>query len=206
MAIGQEAALQAIRSRFETRDKEFAESQPFVVLKWKIVEGSMAMANLRDGGSVIVGMSQRHGHFEATGISAGDLATYDPDDVMAAVNKYAKPPVELAAYPVEDERKTFLVIDALPFRRTPVMCSKAPPDNSGQKFKQGDIFARTIERISTTRVADIGLLEEIIEIAAEKRAAEIIATARRIGLQMPAADADAFAIERTRFSGMGDNA
>ncbi len=206
MAIGQEAALQAIRGRFETRDKEFSESQPFDALKWKIVEGSMAMANLRDGGSILVGISQRQGHFEATGISASDLGTYDPDDVIAAVNKYAKPPVELGVYPIQEGGKDFLVIDCAPFRRTPIMCSKGAPGDSGRKFKQGDIFARTLDRVSTTRVADITLLEEILEIAAEKRAAEIITTARRIGLQLPATDADSFARERAGFGDMGDGA
>jgi predicted HTH transcriptional regulator len=200
----QDAARSAIRNRFETRDIEFAESHPFAVLRWKVIEGAMAMANLRDGGRIVVGVSQREGHFELSGIEAGHLNTYDPDDVLEAVNKYARPPVEAAIFTVEEEGHKFLVIDVAPFKRSPVVCTKSAPDNSGRKFKGGDVFARTAGRVSTTRIVDADLMEEIVEIAAEKRAGEIIATAQRIGLRMPASDQEAFAKERTAFGDPGD--
>jgi len=203
MANRREAALGAIRSRFEARDVDYAESQPFDVLKWKIIEGAMAMANLRDGGFLIVGVSQRSVHPELQGISDEDLRTFDPDDVIEAINKYAKPPVEAAVYTIEEGAKKFLVIDIAPFDRTPVMCSKTAPGDSGRKFKSGNIFARSPERVSTTRVAEYSLMAEIIEIAAEKRAADIISTAQRIGLRMPSSDRDSFARERSEFGDMG---
>lgn len=206
MAIGRDAAIKAIQDLNEERDKEFSESQPFDVLMWKIVTTSMAMANLRDGGSLIIGISQREGYFVASGIIAEHFNDYDPDDVISAVNKYAKPPVALAVYPVNCEGKAFLVIDGAPFRRTPVMCSKGAPDGSGQKFKSGDIFARSLDRIATSRIVDLDLMEEVIEIAAEKRAAEIVATAQRIGLRLPAAAEESFVRERSDFGDMGEGA
>jgi predicted HTH transcriptional regulator len=200
MAIGRDAALRAIRNLHEERDKEFAESQPFDVLKWKLITTSMAMANLRDGGSIIIGISQRDPHFAPTGMSEAHLNGYDPDNVIAAINKYAKPPIPLAVYKLEEAGRAFLVIDAAPFKRTPIMCSKGPPDDSGQKFKAGDIFARTLDRISTSRIVDLDLME----LASENRAAEIVATAQRIGLRLPSTDIESFARERADFGDLGD--
>jgi hypothetical protein len=56
-----------------------------------------------------------------------------------------------------------------------------------------------VAQISTTKVVTPELLSEVLEIAAEKRAAEIISIAQRIGLRMPDDAATQFARERTDF-------
>lgn len=68
--------LLAVRRGLELRDAEFKESQPFPVLRYKIVKTAMSMANLRDGGLIIIGAHQRNGRLSLDGITQEHEATY----------------------------------------------------------------------------------------------------------------------------------
>lgn len=196
--------LIALRDGVETRVTEFKESQPFDVLKWKLVKACMAMANLRDGGRIVVGCDERDGVPKPSGMTEQDQRSYDQDALVELVNIYARPPVSLTLRRVQFDGLLFVGIEVSPFERTPVMCrqdnlSKKPPPK--QELHHAEIYIRSNERVSTTRVVTPELLEEILAIAAQKRAAEIITTAQKIGLRMPDSDAAQFARERNEFGG-----
>ena len=198
--------LIALRDGVETRVTEFKESQPFEVLKWKLVKACMAMANLRDGGRIIVGCDERDGVPVPSGMTEEDQRSYTQDALIELVNKYARPPVSLTLRRVEFDGLLFVGIEVAPFERTPVMCIKhnlneKPPPTKKQELREAEIYARSNARVSSTKVVTPELLEEILTIAAQKRAAEIIATAQQIGLRMPDSDAAQLAREREQFGG-----
>lgn len=196
--------LIALRDGAETRSTEFKESQPFDVLKWKLVKACMAMANLRDGGRIVVGCDERDGVPKPTGTTEKHQHSYDQDNLIEAVNTYARPPVSLTLRRVMFAGLRFVGVEVDPFERTPVMCTKdnkhdSPQPTEKQLLRPGEIYVRSNERISTTKVVTPELLSEVLEIAAEKRAAEIISIAQRIGLRMPDDAATQFARERADF-------
>lgn len=196
--------LMAIRDGVETRGTEFKESQPFDVLKWKLVKACMAMANMRDGGRIVIGCDEREGVPRPSGMTEEHQRSYEPDDLIEAVNTYARPPVILTLRRREFSGLRFVGVEVAPFDRTPVMCINdnlggKPAPTPAQVLRPGEIYVRSNSRVSTTKVVTPELLAEILEIAAEKRAAEIIGIAQRIGLRMPDNAATQFALERKGF-------
>lgn len=53
------------------------------------------MGNLRDGGIIVIGASEYGDTWELTGIEDTHLSTYDVDDIIDAVTKYASPPIKI---------------------------------------------------------------------------------------------------------------
>lgn len=186
--------LVAVRRAVELRGVEFKESQPFETLRYKIVKTAMGMANLRDGGLIIIGPHQREGRLIASGIAQEHEDSYDPDDVIEAINRHARPPVNCSVRIVpEADGRRFVGIEIRSFDRSPVFCKRNTPDdiNRDDRLVEGSLYARSNDRIGTTRVVDPDLMAEILEIAAERRAAEIIQLSQRVGFTMPNAGRDA---------------
>jgi predicted HTH transcriptional regulator len=199
--------LVALRDAVETRVTEFKESQPFDVLRWKLVKACMAMANLRDGGRIIIGCDERDGVPRPSGMSEEHQCSYDQDRLIELVNTYARPPVALTLRRVEFDGLRFVGIEVDPFERSPVMCiidnlSTKPKPTHTQVLMPGQIYARSNARVSTTKVVTPDLLQEMLENAAWKRAGDIIARAQAAGLRMPDSDAAQFARERDEFGGL----
>ena len=192
--------VRAIQQLVETRDTEFKESQPYENLRWKLMKSCMAMANLRDGGLIVLGVSERNGRPEATGIQPLHEATYNQDDLIALVNRHAKPPVSLRLRFVAHNDIRFIGLEVEAASPGPIICFRdTPPEAGDARMYEGNIPVRSLDRIATTRLVNAELMAELVEIAAEKRAAQIIATAQRIGLRMPDAAADQFRREREDF-------
>ena len=76
----------------ESQAVDFKESATWDQLKWRIIRTVMAMNNLRDGGVIVIGVAERGGDWELSGVRDSDLATYDVDNIVDVVNKYASPP------------------------------------------------------------------------------------------------------------------
>src|SRR5205807_10260468 len=72
---------------------DFKESQPWQVLCWRLLKTIMAMANLRDGGLILVGVAERDNSWELTGIEPDHLTAFDYDNIIGQLNKYASPQV-----------------------------------------------------------------------------------------------------------------
>lgn len=174
----------------ESQAVDFKESAAWSALKYRIIRTVMAMSNLRDGGVVIIGVSERGTTWDLSGITNDDLATYDADDIVDAVNKYASPPVEvevvLVSYGIDAQ---FLAIQVPEFAESPCVCKR---DDSGKSkpFAQGDIYVRPPGKAQTKRVSSAQEMSELLELAAEKRARRMIETGTRIGMvPAPAATA-----------------
>jgi predicted HTH transcriptional regulator len=169
----------------EAEDIEFKRSAPWDEIKWKIVHTSLGMANLRDGGIIIVGVSEDLETWTLTGINGDDLATYDNDDVVTTINVYASPFIDVDVVTVDYEERTFLAINVREFRETPVVCKKSRDDTALQR---GSVYIRPPGLARTTKVTDARELHDLLELAAEKRARRLIEAARRAGYVAPPGD------------------
>jgi hypothetical protein len=76
-----------------------------------------------------------------------------------------------------------------------------PKEAGSDSIRLGEIVGRSRERIATSKIGDPELVAEIIEIAAIKRATEIIATSREIGMITPEAARPQLEREREDFFG-----
>jgi len=95
----------------ESKSVDFKESAPWNDLKWQIIRTALAMGNLRDGGVIVIGASERNDTWDLTGITQENIATYDVDDIIDIVNKFSSPPIKIEVVRVSYRNKnTFLAI------------------------------------------------------------------------------------------------
>ena len=176
--------MTALNRCLESQDVDFKESAPWPDLRYRIAKTAMAMGNLRDGGIVVVGASERNAIWELTGISEGHLATYQADDVIEQVNAFASPYLELDVVLVRDPSgKTFLAIEAHEFAETPIVCKKShTAKDTGIVLEAGALYIRPPGVAQTVKVGDARQMHDLLELAAEKRARRMLEAARRIGL------------------------
>jgi predicted HTH transcriptional regulator len=136
------------------------------------------MGNLRDGGIVIVGLSERDRTWDCSGVLDEHANTFDPDVVIEQINAYVSPHVDLDVVLVLYQGKNYLAISVHEFEDTPLVCKK----NGSEGLQEGHVYIRPTGRARTTKVTDARQMHDLLEVATEKRARKLLETARRIGL------------------------
>ncbi len=138
-------------------------------------------SNLRDGGIIVIGASERGQAWDLTGISQEHLATYNVDSVTDVVNKYASPYIELDIVLVRYQNgNDFLAIQIREFDDTPIVCKKDGP--TGERLFKGGVYVRPPGLARTTRIMNALQMHDLLELAAEKRARRLLEVSRRVGL------------------------
>ena len=173
-------ALLALQRCQETQSIDFKQAADWESLKWRITETALGMGNLRDGGVIIVGVSESGDSWELTGMSENDLKTFDVDTVVDQVNSYTSPHVNLTLATLPHGSGLFLAIEVQEFTDTPLVCKKNGP--SGSKLVEGAVFVRPPGMAKTTRVMNAQQMHDLLDLAAEKRARGILEVGRRVGL------------------------
>ncbi len=166
---GYEALQKRVDATFqllqESRAVDFKQSIKWEVYRIKFAETIMAMSNLRDGGIIIIGVSEENGDWKLTGITGEDLATYDPDDMIDFVNKYSSPVVNFDVVRHEVDKVQFLIISIHEFESEPVICKRA----YNQDLRRGTIYIRPIGKPETRAIQNAEELRELLDIAVEKK-------------------------------------
>jgi predicted HTH transcriptional regulator len=163
----------------ESRNLDFKESQPYDVLKYKIIKAALAMSNIRNGGLVIIGVSERGPEWALDGISPAHLATYDVDVMLDQIHAHASPVGVDVITHVRDS-KTFLVISIHEFESDLVICRKDGP--AGEGIEKGRVYVRPAGKPQSRAVMSSEEMREITDLAAEKKARQLIAASERIGM------------------------
>ena len=168
----------------EAPDIEFKESASWNTLKWKIVRTALAMGNLRDGGILIVGVSQREGQMPLTGINQTDLETYDRDNIADQFERFS-PDIKFTLVQAPYRDNDYLAFEFQEFREIPLICKRNGPDGEG--LEAGVVYVRPREgRPRSTKVTDAAQMRELLDLAADKAARRIIERGIRAGLEFPA--------------------
>ena len=176
----------------ESKSVDFKESASWDELKWQLIRTIIAMGNLRDGGIIVIGASERGDTWELTGIEDTHLITYDVDDIIDAVTKYSSPPIKIEIVLVNYRNgKNFLAIQVHDFSDTPFVCKNNGPDDY-KKLRTGEFYVRPAGKPRTTKVTSADDMHELLELAAEKRARRILEVAHRIGLKPSETDSQSF--------------
>ena len=165
----------------ESQGIDFKESAPWESLKWRIICTALAMGNMRDGGIIVIGASEREQAWVLTGILQEHLDTYDVDTVIDVVNKYASTHVDLDIVIVKYQNgKDFLAIQIREFADTPIVCKKNGPE--GERLFEGAVYIRPPGLARTTKIMNASQMHDLLELAAEKRARRLLEVSRRVGL------------------------
>jgi predicted HTH transcriptional regulator len=177
--------IDLIRRGREERVLEYKESAPWEGLKTKIIRTALAMANCRDGGTIVVGVSERTGTFQAEGVDPVHLQTYLADEIQEAINRHADPYVRIEFHRVEVEGKYFIVIVVYEFDEIPVVCKK-----EGTGLREGAIYTRSYRKPETCEVRSQTEMREILALAVDKGVREFLRRARAAEATAERAESD----------------
>lgn len=142
--------------------------------KWdvkKFAKDILAMANVIDGGYLIVGIEERKdGHYRRTGLSEEQLDTFKLDIIKDQMAAYADPHLDITFHRLKDlNNLSYAIIQVHPFEEIPVICNKDSNDT-----KKATLYYRNrSRRIESAPVSNSYDLREIIERAAIKRMQKI---------------------------------
>lgn len=165
---------------------DFKESQPWEALRWRLLKTMMGMANLRDGGLIIVGVAERDTIWECTGIEPAHLGLFDYDDIMDQLDKFASPQIRVdIVIHDHDDGKRFLAFGVHQFDDSPVVCRNNSPDGvkGKERLATGEFYVRaTRGKPQTVKVTDAAQINDLLELAAEFRARRMLEVGKRIGL------------------------
>jgi predicted HTH transcriptional regulator len=180
-----ERVVTALETCVESRGVEFKESATWDDLQFKIIRTALAMANLRDGGIVVIGVGERGEQWHLGGISESDFATYDSDVISDAIHKFASPAVKCTLVSVEHDGQRFLTLQVLEFTDMPIVCRRdggRPNDN----LREGALYVRpTGGKARTEEVRSADDMREVLDLAVDKRVKEFLERTRRLGLESP---------------------
>jgi hypothetical protein len=186
--------LNALGQCQESQGIDFKESASWESLKWRIICTALAMGNLRDGGIIVIGASEREKRWALTGISQQHLDTYDVDIVIDVMNKYASPHVDMDIVIVKYQNgNDFLAIQIREFADTPIVCKKSGP--SSERLFEGAVYIRPRGLAKTTRIINASQMHDLLELAAEKRARRLLEVSRRVGLVPASTNKELFDVE-----------
>ena len=157
----------------ETDSIEFKAAIPWHVNTF--VKDILALANVIDGGVIIVGVAEEEGAFVRQGVSPEQVATYDYDIMRDQIAPFADPRVIFTRDVIDDaDGLSYIVIEVAPFEEMPVICRQDGPDN----LNEGTVYFRSrSRRPQSARVARAEDMREIIEAAISRRLRNV----RRLG-------------------------
>jgi hypothetical protein len=131
----------------------------------KVIRAVLAMANRRDGGTVIIGVEDGGDRCTPVGLSQADLATWPPDDVLDSLAEYADPSVDVVCRTVVFEDKAFVVLQVREFEDLPVACKR----DYGTVLQRGAFYVRSRRKPGSVVVGNQTDMRDLIELATEKR-------------------------------------
>ena len=166
----------------EERNLEYKQTMNWsnAATKAKLVKSCIAMANLRDGGTIVLGIErQPDDTYAPLGMEADDYESFNQDGVSTEVNNYADPFVELSVMRRELDGKRFVIIKLQEFQELPIVCKR-----DGEKLRAGAIYIRPRRKIETVEVPSQVDMRELLDLAIEKRVRILYGQIERMGAKL----------------------
>jgi predicted HTH transcriptional regulator len=150
----------------------------------KVTRAVLGMANRRDGGYVIVGVEERQGKLNPTGLPPEQLATWTYDNLADGLAAYAEPSVEFDTEVVEYETLRFLVIRVEEFIEVPVLCKRGYNKGKEVILREGACYIRPRRKPETIEVSTYADMRDLIDLATDKSLRRFIARAQTAGIPL----------------------
>jgi len=159
--------IEYIIKRREERNIEYKESIGWEKpeMREKIIKACLAMANLQDGGFIVIGMKEvSNDIWEPQGMASEHFDKYSQDNVSEKVNEYADPSIQIKLSKIQHDNKNFILIEVAEFREIPIICRK-----TGNTLKKGGIYIRPKAKNESVLVPNESELRDILDKAVEKQ-------------------------------------
>lgn len=145
------AELVSLAQAGEQRDVEFKEAVSDLSARRKVVRAVAAMANLRTGGLVVLGVADKTR--ELKGLAPPELRLWsDRDSARSAVNANLEPAVDLQPHRVGD----CVVLEVRPFSKTPVIVKRSiGASDAPDALVIGDLIYRSSAMTSSAPIASL---------------------------------------------------
>ncbi|MEW2011121.1 ATP-binding protein [Microbacterium sp. NPDC078814] len=152
-----------------------------------VARAVLALSNQRDGGHVIIGLSEDGVDADGTGLSDEQLGQWlSFDDVTDQINAYADPPVriQLGRGRLPNDRAV-AIIEVAEFSEIPTLSKKDYP----QRIVAKQLYTRSLAKPESSISMTQNELREVIALATEKQLARFLETAQRAGVRLGQAEA-----------------
>lgn len=199
-----EEIVQALGSGYELRGLELKTAGPRTDshLFAKVTRAAIGMANLRDGGHIIIGIDDTDPAAMLPGLSSADLSSWLAyDDVARKLATYADPPRAFdTASRIMPNGAELAVIQVHEFSDIPILCGKDYPDI----LRKGACFVRSRRVPETSEIPSSTEMRDLLQLGTEKALRAHVEIAARAGvLLVPASsseppDAERFDEQRRR--------
>jgi predicted HTH transcriptional regulator len=150
--------------------------------KVKIAKAMMAMANLRNGGVIVVGMQETtRGTWVPEVMTPQQISSFTQDDVAQWVNDYATPAVQFSVGAFAIGGNQFVILQVQEFDTSPVICRKQKT-SGGESLEAGAIYYRRNRKIESAPISSDEDLRELIGLAVDKGISRHVSRLHRLGL------------------------
>jgi Putative DNA-binding domain len=180
LALGHENSNVEFKGPGLLKDKHFCA---------RVVKAILGMANRRDGGRVVIGVSDTSSILDCIGLSEAEFASWRFDDVSAVIATYADPYVRFDLFTHQVNNKKFVVLQVYEFDDIPVICKekyeyKKQDGTYEQVLREGALYVRTRRKPETTEIPSQTEMRDLLEIATEKGVKKFIGQANAAGLNL----------------------
>jgi len=153
-------------------------------IKAKLTKTILSMCNIKDGGTIVIGVTEKDEVFKPTGLSKENFNSFKQDDISAFVNEYADPYVEIFVKRIEIDSMKFVVIQIGEFSELPVICKK----DGAEGLFRGNIYTRPKRKNESVKVPSQVEMREIIEMAVEKSQIKLLRRIKSSGYDIVSVD------------------
>ena len=151
-------------------------------IRAKITKSIIALANLKDGGWVVIGKEEQADRsFKLIGLTQQECDSFDSDHVHAFVYERAEPPVNFQIIKTEYDNKKFVIIRVKEFDEVPIMCKKS----YGEIIHAGKIYVRSKGKPESIAIPSEAEMRELIENAIDKGVSSFVQRLHRTGIWAP---------------------
>lgn len=169
-------------------------------IRGKVVRAILAMANRRDGGLVVLGVSDNGGAIALSGLTRLQADSWRPDHVGDTVAEYADPRVVFEVVELTLDEHLLVIIVVQPFDDVPVICKRTLQDGRRLILRSGAVYVRSNRKPESREIANFDEMRSLIDLATDREVRRFVARATQAGMTLGAAstadDAELFANQR----------
>lgn len=149
----------------------------------KIAKAMMAMANLRNGGVIVVGMQETsRGIWAPESMTPQQISSFSQDDLAQWVNDYATPAVQFGVGSFALEGEQSVIIQVQEFDSSPIICRKQKTVGGGESLRAGAIYYRSNRKNESAPISTDEDLRELVGLAVEKGISRHVGRLHSLGL------------------------
>lgn len=160
-------------------------------LRARVIRAMLGLANLADGGHVVIGVGEQGGQIRPPlGMPPELAATWTRDALGDAVAEYADPPpsFRISLLPWDGDAM-FAVVSVAEFDDIPILCKKDYQGPSGPEGRAGKLilragacYVRSRRKPETVEVPSNVEMRQLLDRAADKRVSAMLDRLQRLGL------------------------